>query len=465
MTLLNLGTLAPVRGHGRHPAGGKMCADVCPPGSGSARLLPPFPSMPDLFRLALGLLVVIDIGRLHQQIPGLEGSRPGLLLVALLLTLAFLHPPLITFENLRNSRIPKLILLLALLGAGSVLFGISPGASARFLLDDYSRTLALCALLLVGIRDERDLALIAGCYVVGCVVWIVSSTLRFDLTPVPGGGLSRLGDLPTFDPNDVALVLVVGLPLALWITPWFRAPWLFLLPFLAGLGIALARTGSRGGLLALGVVIVAFVGIGSSIRAAFRWGALAAVALALLLAAPSGYWRQMGTILTPTEDYNWSDPDGRLAIARRGLSYMVERPFLGVGIGNFARAEGTLGTRADPLRSGTRLRWLAPHNSYLQVGAEMGWLALGVWGMLLLKAGLDPRAIGRRLSPDWREGSASERFLARGADALPLAILAFAVSSAFLSFAYLPVPYILFALAAAWESILARRDRASGSRW
>ena len=48
--------------------------------------------------------------------------------------------------------------------------------------------------------------------------------------------------------------------------------------------------------------------------------------------APPGYWDQMGTILEPTEDYNWSDPIGRRQIMIRGMGYIAQYPVFGLGV-------------------------------------------------------------------------------------------------------------------------------------
>ena len=54
-----------------------------------------------------------------------------------------------------------------------------------------------------------------------------------------------------------------------------------------------------------------------------------------------------GCILSPEEDYNWSSATGRLPIAKRGLGYMMDHPFLGIGLHNFERAEGTISSVAQ----------------------------------------------------------------------------------------------------------------------
>ena len=51
----------------------------------------------------------------------------------------------------------------------------------------------------------------------------------------------------------------------------------------------------------------------------------------------------MGTLLHPTDDYNWTGEaeGGRMTIWGRGIRYMIDRPFTGVGIcGRFPLPRG-----------------------------------------------------------------------------------------------------------------------------
>src|SRR2546422_9855684 len=86
----------------------------------------------------------------------------------------------------------------------------------------------------------------------------------------------------------------------------------------------------------------------------------------------------MQTTVRPDRDYNTTSETGRLKIWERGLNYMAGRPVLGVGAGNFPVAEGTISPLARLQERGIGVRWGAAHNSFLQVGAE-----LGIPGLLL----------------------------------------------------------------------------------
>ncbi len=95
---------------------------------------------------------------------------------------------------------------------------------------------------------------------------------------------------------------------------------------LVGIGATIARTGSRGafvGLLAVGLALLFLL---KSVSVVKRVAFIVVTALGLMLWAPEGYWEQMETIKTPTQDYNWSARDGRKQVAKRGMGYMLKHP-------------------------------------------------------------------------------------------------------------------------------------------
>ena len=116
----------------------------------------------------------------------------------------------------------------------------------------------------------------------------------------------------------------------------------------------------------------------SAIPLAWRLSATALVAIVLIAAASDHYWEQMGTI-TSDADYNHTSESGRLQIWSRGIGYMVSNPLLGVGPGNFQAAEGTLSPLAERQQYGIGVRWNAPHNSFVQIGAELGFPGLAFY--------------------------------------------------------------------------------------
>jgi O-antigen ligase len=170
--------------------------------------------------------------------------------------------------------------------------------------------------------------------------------------------------------------------------------------------------------------------------------------LALLVAAPPGYWKQMGTIMTPNEDYNVTSPEGRTALMKRGMGYMAQYPVFGIGIWNFARAECTISPKAAARQQNGPLRCTAPHNSFVQAGSELGVSGLLAYVSLLIGGVVAPIRVRRRLPPWWRQGVPAERFIYAAATFFPIAMIGFAVTSFFVTFAFADPMYLLAAFVA-----------------
>lgn len=400
-----------------------------------------FRAASDPFRLVLAFIILIDISRIHQQFGFLQPFRPALLSFLVGVGLAVLKPKYLDWRNLKGTWHPKAVVVFTGIALLSVPFGISLGGSAVFFLDVYSKILVTAFLILAGIRSPEHLKLIVWTYVLCCGIWIIMAFTVFDLQPA--GDQMRLADLHAFDANDLGLVLVVGIPLTLWMMHGSHGlTKLLLVSIIMGIGATIALTGSRGALVGLSATALALLFLSRHISAAKRLGFVGVMILGLVVTAPPGYWQQMETILNPQDDYNLTDPVGRKAIALRGLRYMSQFPIFGLGMNNFGRAEGTIG-RTEDARSGIGVAWIAPHNTYVQVGAELGVFALAIWLSLLLAGIVGLARLRNRLPRRWLKGTPRQQFLYTGTIFVPASFVAFASSSVFLSFAYLLPIYLL----------------------
>jgi O-antigen ligase len=155
----------------------------------------------------------------------------------------------------------------------------------------------------------------------------------------------------------------------------------------------------------------------------------------------------MGSILSDT-DYNQTDESGRLQIWKRGLGYMLSRPVFGVGANNFPVAEGRMSAFADRQQWGVGVRWNAPHNSFLQVGAENGVPGLVFFLAMLGSALVALRRLARRPPPGVSHHASPQLI-----QALTASIIGFAVGAFFLSLAYSELLYMLLAFAVGAQKI------------
>jgi O-antigen ligase len=239
---------------------------------------------------------------------------------------------------------------------------------------------------------------------------------------VVSGRLRPLGD--TYDPNDMAAAMAVGVMLASGSVNRTRGvPRLIAAAAALLLVIAIMKSGSRGGVLALGVGGVVFVIGQRGGRRLIYLGALVFGGLGAWQMASPVSRERLATLLSLQSDYNVSEKTGRLAVWRRGATYVADHPILGVGAGNFEVAEG-----AWLELNGERGKWSAPHNAYLQAFADLGI----VGGVLFLSLiGVTASRAARLWRPPTSANTASIH-----RPELLAALLAFCVAALFLSLAY-----------------------------
>ena len=409
----------------------------------------------DPLRLLLFALTVITISRVHQHYPMLAKLRPALLLVVAATVYAALRPRLLTAASIFRSWPMRRVLILAVLACGSAVFGISLGRSASFILNSYVKTIVFAMLIALAVRSVRDLYTFVWAYSISCGILAFFSMFVFGLTKASNSYVTRLGDMYTYDSNDLGVVLMVGIALTLLLLVVARGPRrFFLLANLACIAATIARSGSRGGFVGFVALCGAALVIVNSVSFARRITLLIAAVAALALGAPPGYWQQMGTVLEPTSDYNFSSLDGRKALLQRGLGYMADYPAFGLGIDNFMRAECTISPKIETLGR-TRRRCTPPHNSFIEAGAELGVPGLLVWCSILFSGVVAFLRLRGQLPRNWRYGNETERFLHGATTYFPLAIIGFAVTSFFVSFAWMDVLYFLTALMAGYYTALA----------
>jgi O-antigen ligase len=211
--------------------------------------------------------------------------------------------------------------------------------------------------------------------------------------------------------------------------------------------IAIIRTGSRGGFLGL-IAVGLFMLFGfTQIPRRLRIGAVAAATAGLFLVAGPSYWESMATLLNPKADYNWSGESdtGRMEVWKRGIGYMNGRPIFGVGVNAFAVAEGTISPIADRQDIGIGVKWSAAHNSFVEIGAELGYPGLIAFILLFVAAFRSLRGKG-----DSRAPPGSERFQrAVFAQTLTASLVGYLVTGFFLSQAYAAFVFITLGMVVA----------------
>lgn len=406
----------------------------------------------DALTVFLFAYVCIDIGRVHQLFPILLPLHPALLTaVGSLILCATTRPVAANWRRLRGS---ILWLMAGILGWAilSVPGAVYPGGSFAFLRDNLMKTMLMTLVIALSIRGPRDVTRMLGAILTAALLYSGVVLQRFDIAPG-----QRLANLYTYDANDLALFLSCSLPIALYLVLRAKGVVRRGLPLLGLLVMTavMIRTGSRGGFLALIAVALVVLVAWRGIRLAWRVGGVALGVLVFGFFANAGYWQMMSTMEDLNADYNVTSTTGRVQVWKRGIGYMMENPVFGVGVYDFESAEGHLSVMATESAPGRGFKWSAAHNSFVQIGAE-----LGIPGLLLFLA-LCVELFRRSIRMARSElGGAFNPMLA---DVVVAMLAGFYVAGFFLSQAYSQLLYFIVAMVLGLDRLaaplLARRQR------
>lgn len=338
------------------------------------------------------------------------------------------------------------ILVLATL---SVPLSLHTRVSYEFLSKNFVKTVVLVVVLAASIRDRADVDRLVRAMVLGGAIYLAVSLIL--ATPAMGR-LGGNGGKGSYDPNDLGLVTVGTLPLCIYMlrraAP--RSEKILGLISAALLLTGTVRTGSRGGFLAL-MTIGAYCLFGlNTVRRSTRITTFAVGCILVVIFGGQAYLERIQTLAAPTEDYNWSGQaeSGRIEIWKRGFGYMAEHPVLGVGLNAFFVAEGTSEEAMRRRQEHAGFKWSAAHNSYVQIGAELGVFALLLFLRMLWCAFREARRIGSSL-PNEDDRMLGQCFLAL--------ILGYIVGGAFLSQAYSTFLYFSLGILVGFSRVMRER--------
>jgi O-antigen ligase len=316
----------------------------------------------------------------------------------------------------------KWIALLWLQCALTVPFAYWRGGSFMQVLDFLKAILILIVMVVEVDRLSRLRALIATQVI--SVTALALGTLR----DYSGGRASGTVGLVK-NPNDLALTLVVAVPLCacLLLTARRMVAKAFCLIGILLMSYCVLITYSRGGFVAL-IAVYLMMAIGFGLRErrrAFLIIPLLGAALLVVL-LPSGYGQRIESIFRSGMD------DGSRAerqyLLHRSIEVTIQHPLVGVGPGNFEIVSG---------------KWLVTHNTYSQFSAEAGIPALILFLIVFWQT---QRGLGKLLLLPDQEIA----IFARGVRA---AILGVMVGCLFSSHAYDFILYFLVGYAGCLQSI------------
>lgn len=380
----------------------------------------------------LVLFTMITVGRIADPFPFLWPLRLGLVTGGIALLFWMFSP-----SSLREkipTEIPQVKYVLMLLGLAVVLIPLSvwPGNSFWFVTEGHIKSVLLFLLVIYWCRSYQDIRRLIWACCLGVIGLMVSGL--FITHALRSDGRFSAGST-NYDPNDLALVLATLLPMMLFLLTSKRPLVKLAVGGMVALSIhGIILTQSRGGFVAL-VAVGSLIIFRSKLNRSIKFFGVAISVLVFVILAGSAFWDRIETIWNPQTEYDLTLGD-RTQIWGNALNLMVEYPW-GTGPGSFRIAEG--------LSHGGKGVWNAPHNTYLQVGVELGIAGLGVFLVLLVRTLNDLR----RLQGNFN-GTRAYRGVSELASTLEISLWGFIVGAFFLSQAYSMLLYFLLGLSLAF---------------
>jgi putative inorganic carbon (HCO3(-)) transporter len=360
-----------------------------------------------------------------QEYPALVPAHLPLLPVVLIATmLCWL------FSRHKNFAAPQYLLLpafLAVMMFSEIMNGWMGGTLVE--LTEFGPIVVAFVLLANATTTTRRVNIVMSTFVLCAVVLAVhgieQAQTGIGWTGVPLIQDGRIQYVGIFnDPNDLGLLFVLTLPMAIYLSSgggWFGIKRLFWLASAAVLLYGIYLTDSRGAMLAVALILGVYL-----------WRRRGLVIAALLGSAVL-----VGMLLLPSRLQDLSPGEesasGRVDAWYEGFQMFISHPLFGVGAGNF-----------------TDYNFLTAHNSFVLVLAETGFFGFILWlgfvgycfGMTLAILRYKPELADAQAAASW----GSERAIAM---TLLLSLSGCIAAAFFLSRSYAIVLYLLAALVVA----------------
>jgi O-antigen ligase len=398
-----------------------------PPGSAARREIP----ASSLNRMALwaaACLIFVRFTFLHEIIAltmGIRSFLPPIFLVLAVLGLLVSGTVKRSFQN----RAVMLWIGFAAMLVASVPFSSWPGGSTAAVIS-FLQNEFLIALLIAGvISNWKDLKIM--------LYAIALAGITNELTAIymsrTGGGRLGVGIVTLGNANDFAAQLLLILPicgfflLSKSVGNFMR---FLMLPVCGYACYLILRSGSRGALVAMGLLYVILILKARGMQRIWLSVGVALMGTIVFMAMPGEVVQRLRTVFGGDEanvatSEALESTKGRRYLFFRSIEMTLRHPIFGVGVDQFSTVEGF-----DAKSQGNHGIFMQTHNSFTQVSSEAGVLTL----ILLLLS----------LGSSWRTASRAvrEARLYRNANfeaaamAILVAIAAFCTASFFLSLAY-----------------------------
>lgn len=373
----------------------------------------------------VALLIPIYIGRI-TEFKSLESLGIGKIAFFIAFIIYLFSPKneaqkIATFWSLPQMRYLVYLFLWSII---SIPFSIWPGSSVGTIIG-FSKVLIFVFLVVLSINDKQDLEVLTWILILSVFGLVITSVVSPKFVEVSN---RVTAPIQSYDPNDFALLIVMTLAVVyyfIWNNSGFKKVLLILI-FIA-MCFSLIRTASRGGILAFSVVVFAILLKKGLSRTLILLPIITIAVTFLMMLAGHQYYARLETLLHAEDDYNMSSKSGRIEIWKRGIKMVLENPIVGVGPGNFRIAEGKMHDGG---------KWSVSHNSFLEVGGELGFPGLFLFLLIIVHSVLLMR----------KNNNNDTHWLSNG---LEVGLYGFSVGGFFLAWEYSYILYFYIGLSAA----------------
>lgn len=312
------------------------------------------------------LWTIVLLGRPQDLFPFLQSLRPSLLLMVLNLIIVATSGKLNVIQRVVRIKPVNRYLWFYFIMVAGIPFAMHRRYAFDFVIMVYLASIVYCIVFMIQVDTFEKLKKVIGAYVLSTILYAIMTYTSGQLTS------GRLDFGSMYDPNDLAYIFITIIPLCLY----FVFKKVSMVKKIISLAMAMMlvflvfMTGSRGGFIGL-IGVATFIFLSSMVRMRLSQKILILVPVVVLLSflSESNYMKRFQTLRDLESDYNITSEEGRLGIWNRGLAISLRRPVTGVGVNCFSMAIGY-----DRQREGILPKWQAPHNSFVQVLVETGYL-------------------------------------------------------------------------------------------
>lgn len=367
------------------------------------------------------VLIPIYLGRIQELIPALSPLHIGKVAMAvslILLGLTWKNDAADGFSLWQVSQVKYIVIIFGIMLL-SIPFSLWRGGSVDFL-GNHLKLLLFVLLIVKGVKSHADIRKISWSYAITIMALALFSLFA------PREVQGRIFASSTYDPNDMALVMAMSVPLLFYMMEAESGlKKLLLLATLALMMTIVLKTGSRGGVLALLTVAGIILYRKGSSYTLKRVPLLLAALLLGISFTSVDLQERYADFFAMKQDYNTSAQGGRLEIWKRGVSLMLTHPLLGTGAGTYTVADGSTHEGG---------KWSTAHNSFVLIGVELGIFALILQIRLILRA---IQAVRRQVD------ASPLPWFPRGVE---IGLYGYCVGGFFLSWSYASLFYFFIAL-------------------